>query len=67
MIADALPLAATVLVAGALKVLLDYQGSPRWEPALIDGGITALILLGTKLGVNGVTAGVRSAVSKTSN
>jgi hypothetical protein len=52
---------ATCLVAGGLKTLYDYQAAPHWTPALIDGGITALLLAGTMLGGAGVASGVQKA------
>ena len=54
---------ATCLVAGGLKALVDYQAAPKWTPALVDGGITALLMAGTMLGVGGAVAGARTAVA----
>ena len=50
----------TCLVAGSLKVMLDYQANPRWSPALVDGAITALVTAASILGIGGAVLGVRS-------
>jgi hypothetical protein len=53
----------TCLIAGGLKCLYDYQADHVWEPALIDGAITALALAWSMAGVAGVAVGARNAVA----
>lgn len=53
----------TCLIAGGLKCLYDYQSGHLWEPALVDGGITALAFAWSMAGVGGIAFGARSALT----